>query len=105
MPVTVGIVLAVMFLVTLSGWFYHYATGMRELVLDDKFFNFRIVGASLISVVFFFGVFLVISVVNECPNQKREGFFAGLNCEQYLKLKTSADSIFQPKNKAIDQSL
>ena len=105
MPVAVGIILSVMFLVTLSGWFYNFATGMREVVLDDKFFNLRILMASFISVAFFVGVFFIISVVNECPNEKREGIFAGLNCGEYLKLKTSANLIFKPNNKAVDQPL
>lgn len=105
MPVVVGIILAIMFLVTLSGWFYNYAVGMREVVLDDKFFSLRIVGASFISIVFFVGSFYVISIVNQCPNEQREGVFAGLNCEGYLKLQTSANLIFKPNNKAVDQPL
>jgi|CXWL01.1.fsa_nt_gi hypothetical protein len=105
MPVVVGIILSVMFLVTLSGWFYNFATGMREAVLDDKFFNLRIVWASLVSVAFFVGVFFIISIVNECPNEKREGIFAGLNCEEYSKLKASTNLLFKPNNKAVDQPL
>ena len=52
MPVIVGMIVATMFLVTFSGWFYNYALGMEELVLDDKFFSYRIVAASLVSAVF-----------------------------------------------------
>ncbi|MEK7525245.1 MAG: hypothetical protein AAB548_02640 [Patescibacteria group bacterium] len=105
MPVIVGVIIAVMFLVTFSGWFYNYALGMVELVLDDKFFSYRIVAASLVSAVFFGLVFFVISIVNQCPNQERVGLFAGLKCEQYLKLKASADNLFQPKNEAVNQTL
>ncbi len=105
MPVIVGVIIAIMFLVTFSGWFYNYALGMEELVLDDKFFSYRIVAASLASAVFFVVVFFAISIVNQCPNQERVGIFAGLKCEQYLKLKASADNLFQPKNEAVNQAL
>lgn len=105
MPVIVGVILAIMALVTFSGWFYEYATGMRELVLDDRFFNYRIVATTLVSMLFMVAVFFVIATFNECPNQTREGVFAGLNCEGYLKIKASADDLFQPKNEAVDQAL
>ena len=105
MPVIVGVIIAIMFLVTFSGWFYNYALGMQELVLDDKFFTYRVAAASLASTVFFVMVFFVISIVNQCPNQERVGIFAGLKCEQYLKLKASADNLFQPKNETINQTL
>ncbi len=105
MPVVVGIIIAIMALVTFTGWFYEYATGMQELVLDDRFFNYRIVLATLASVLFMVAVFWVIATVNECPNQQREGLFAGLKCEGYLKIKASADNLFKPKDKAVDQAL
>lgn len=105
MPVAVGVIIAIMFGVTFSGWFYHYAASMQELVLDDRFFTYRIVAASLVSVVFFGLVFFAISIVNQCPDKERAGIFAGLNCKSYLKLKASADSLFQPKNETVNQAL
>ncbi len=105
MPVIVGVILAIMALVTFSGWFYEYATGMRELVLDDRFFNYRIVATSLVSMLLMVAVFFVIATINECPNQTKEGIFAGLKCDSYLKMKASADELFQPKNETIDQAL
>lgn len=105
MPVVVGIIIAVMILVTFSGWFYGYTAGMHELVLDDKFFNYRIAAATFSSILFMVAMFWVIATVNECPNQTRDGAFAGLKCDGYLKIKASADNLFQPKDKAIDQSL
>lgn len=105
MPVIIGVILSLMALVTFSGWFYEYATGMRELVLDDRFFNYRIVATTLVSMLFMVAVFFVIATINECPNQTREGIFAGLKCESYLKIKTSANELFQPKNEAVDQAL
>lgn len=105
MPVVVGIIIAVMALVTFSGWFYEYATGMQELVLDDRFFNYRIAAATFASIFFMVAVFWVIAMMNECPNQTREGLFAGLKCESYLKIKASANNLFQPNNKTINQPL
>ena len=105
MPVAVGVIIVVMFLVTFSGWFYNYALGMQELVLDDRYFTYRIAVASLASAVFFVLVFFAISVVNQCPNEERAGIFSGLKCESYLKLKANADSLFQPKNETINQTL
>lgn len=105
MPVVVGVLIAIMFLFTFSGWFYELATGMKELVLDDQFFSYRIFFASLVSIVFMVLVFFVIATVNECPNQQREGIFAGLKCEGYLQLKASADGLFKPKNEPVNQSL
>lgn len=105
MPIVVGVFVALMFLTTFSGWFYELVTGMRELVLDDQLFGFRIFAASFASIVLAVLVFWVIATVNECPNEKREGIFAGLRCEGYLQLKASADNFFQPKDKAVNQSL
>lgn len=105
MPVVVGLLITVMFLFTFSGWFYELATGMQALVLDDQFFAYRIFFASLASIAFMVLVFFLIATVNECPNQQREGIFAGFKCEGYLQLKASADDFFKPKNEPVNQSL
>lgn len=105
MPVIVGVLLAIMFLVTFSGWFFEYASGLHELVLDDMFFSYRIIAACLISIVILVAAFWGISLINECPRTTREGIFAGLNCSGYLKLKASADALFQPKNEAVEQTV
>ena len=105
MPVIVGVILAVMFLVTFSGWFFEYASGLHELVLDDRFYTYRIVGASLVSIVLFITAFYGISLINQCPKQERSGIFAGLRCETYLSLKAGTDHLFQPKNQPVDESL
>lgn len=105
MPVVVGVILAIMAVVTFSGWFYNLARGMNELVLDDAYFTYRIIAASLASMVFLVGAFFIIATIHECPNQERVGIFAGLKCDSYLNLKASADNLFQPKNEAVDQAL
>ncbi len=105
MPVYVGIFIAVMVLVTFSTWFYNLAGGVKELVLDDVFFGYRIATATVLSIIFMVGAFFVIATVNECPNQPKEGLFAGLKCESYLRLKASADSLFQPGEKSTNEAL
>jgi len=104
-PIIIGVIIAVMALVTFSGWFYELASGMGEFVLDDQFFNYRIGAATLFSIIFMVGVFWVISLVNECPKEKKEGIFAGLNCDSYLKMKATADEVFKPKDKAVNETL
>ncbi len=105
MPVIVGVILAIMFLTTFSSWFYNFAKGLNELVLDDVFYTYRIIGASMLTIVLMVGSFYVISLINECPKQERAGIFAGLSCENYLQLKAGTDLLFQPKNEPVNEAL
>lgn len=91
MPVIVGIVVAVIFLIAFSEWFYHLIIGWKNYVLDDEYFKYRIAGVSLLSVLVMSGVFYGVALVNECPNETREGIFAKLNCEQYSKITAGAE--------------
>lgn len=101
MPIAVGIIVAVIFLIAFSEWFYHLVTGWGEFVLDDVYFRYRIVGVSLLSV-FVMGVtFYGMALINECPNEKKEGLFAGLNCEQYFKIKAGTEKAFLKIDKSI----
>lgn len=104
-PVAIGVVLVMVLMIGLSEWFYGVAQGLRELVLDDKFYGYRIAGASLVSILFMFGAFVGIATIAECPNEERVGIFSGLKCDKYLEIKTSAEQMFQPKNKTVDQTL
>lgn len=99
MPVTIGVVLIIAFLVGFSEWFYGIVEGVNATVIDDIFYSYRIVGMILFSIVFMVAVFYGISVVNECPNENREGLFAGLRCQEYLAIKTSADEFLNTNNK------
>jgi len=38
--------------------------------------------------------FFGMALVTECPNEQREGVFARLRCEEYLKIKAGTDKIF-----------
>lgn len=97
MPVIVGVGIVLAFLVTFSQWFYAFGGGIREAVLDDSRFTFRIVRASIYSIVFMVAVFFIIAMVNECPNSpsSRTEFLENLRCEEYLQIKSTSDSFFK----------
>jgi hypothetical protein len=94
MPVVVGLILAVIFMVSFSGWFYNLVSGAKQLVLDDEFFGYRIFATTAASLVFMVIVFMGIATVNECKNEKREGVFASLKCEEYQDLRSSTKNLF-----------
>lgn len=98
MPVIVGIIVAIIFLVAFSEWFYHLVGGWRELVIDDKYFNYRILGASVFSMIVISSTFFGMALITECPNETRSGVFAKLRCDEYLKIKTGTDNLFGDKN-------
>lgn len=98
MPVIVGIVVAILFLIAFSEWFYHLVAGWGEYVLDDVYFRYRILGVSLLSIMVMTGTFYGMALINECPNEVREGLFAKLNCEEYTKITVGAEKLFFPKN-------
>lgn len=103
MPVGVGILVAIIFLVAFSEWFFHLVEGWGEIVIDDVYFKYRIIGVTILSIVIISTTFMGMAYVTECPNETREGFFAKLNCEEYLKIKASTDKIFGNKtNKNLD---
>jgi len=93
MPVIVGIVVAVLFLVAFSEWFYHLASGWGNYVLDDVYFRYRIMGVSLFSILIMSGTFYGMALINECPNEEREGIFAKLNCDDYAKIMVRTEKI------------
>ena len=93
MPVIVGIVVAIIFLVAFSEWFYHLITGWSEFVLDDIYFRYRIAGISLLSIVIMSGTFFEMAYFNECPNENRVGVFAKMNCGAYAKIMAETDAL------------
>lgn len=97
MPVIVGVLVALIFLVAFSEWFYHMIIGWNELVIDDVYFRYRIVGVSLFSFFIMGSTFFIMALVNECPNKQREGIFAGLRCDEYNKIRTTTERFF-PKS-------
>ncbi|MFZ3069153.1 MAG: hypothetical protein WA052_02440 [Microgenomates group bacterium] len=102
MPVIVGIVVAVIFLVSFSEWFYHLVVGWEDFVLDDVYFRYRIVGVSLLSILVMSGTFYGMALINECPNETREGLFAKLNCEEYSKIVVGTEKILMKVEKPLE---
>ena len=74
-----------------------FPPGRRELVLDDVYFKYRVIGTTLLSIFIISATFFVMALVNECPNEERTGLMAGLRCEEYLKIKAGTDQIFASK--------
>ena len=60
MPVVVGVIIALMFLISFFEWFYNLVSGMKQLVLDDEFFGWRIAWTSFISMAFMVAVFFCL---------------------------------------------
>lgn len=103
MPVVVGVIVAIIFLVAFSEWFYHMVKGWNEMVLDDDYFKYRIVGVTLFSFLVIGTTFLGMALINECPNQTTEGLFANLRCDEYLKIKTGTEMLFQGKDSSTQE--
>lgn len=102
MPVIVGIVVAIIFLVAFSQWFYHLIAGWREFVLDDIYFRYRIAGISALSILIMSGTFFGMAYFNECPNEDRVGIFAKMNCSAYTKIMAETDSIMMKLDKSAE---
>lgn len=60
MPLWVGLFLTGISLVCFTGWFFGLAAGLKEVVLDDQFFIYRIFGASAMCIALFAGSFFVL---------------------------------------------
>lgn len=99
MPVTVGLIMAAIFLISFSQWFYNLFKGWREVIIDDMFLIYRIVGATVLSAGIMFAGFWVIATVNECKEieVEKEGIFKQLNCKEYWEIRTGAESLFSLK--------
>ena len=102
MPVVVGIIVALIFLIAFSEWFYHLVIGWNEFVLDDMYFKYRMIGVSLLSIVIMSGTFYGLALFYECPNEDREGVFAKLNCEDYAKIKAGTEKILMKIEKPME---
>ncbi len=103
MPVAVGIIVSIIFLVAFSEWFYHLAIGWGQIVIDDVYFKYRIIGVSVFSIAVITSTFFTMALVTECPKENREGAFARLRCEEYLKIKAGTDKIFGSEEKVIEE--
>lgn len=102
MPVIVGVIVAIIFLVAFSEWFYHMVEGWHEIVLDDTYFKYRIAGVTLFSFAIIGVTFFGMALINECPNQARSGPLANLRCDEYLKIKAGTDRLLTTSDKPLE---
>lgn len=93
MPVFVGVILALIVLVSFSGWFYNLISGWNDYILDDVYFKYRIGFASLVTILVISGTFIGMSYALECPDQSSEGIIPGLSCEKYNSIKTATGEV------------
>ena len=88
MPVAVGVLVAVIFLIAFSEWFYHTFVAWSEVIIDDRLYKFRIAGATILSVAIIMATFWGAAYASKCSNleTEREGVFEKLDCEEYRKI-------------------
>lgn len=102
MPVVVGIIVAIIFLIAFTEWAYHMFQGINELLVDDIYFKYRIIGMTSLSIFLMSATFIVMAFVTECPNEVREGVFARLRCEEYMQIKVGTERLFAGKAQAAE---
>ncbi len=104
MPIIVGIIVGIAFLVGVSEWLYGAVRGIKNTVPEGVHYTKRIIRAVLISIILMALVFWGIALVSECPNPERirEKAFARLRCDEYLKVKTLTKKFFQVGKKSVD---
>lgn len=103
MPVVVGIIVAIILLVSFSGWFINMVAGWQEYILDDIFFWHRVAGASFFSIALMTLTFFGMAYAYECPNPSSDSkgsLSDRLNCPTFLKIKTGAEDLFKKKDEA-----
>lgn len=90
MPVVVGVLVAIIFMISFSEWFYHTFVSWREVIVDDRLFKFRVFGATLFSLFIISISFVGAAYISKCPQTDREGIFERLKCDEYQKIKIKA---------------
>lgn len=108
MPVAVGVILAIILLVSFSGWFTQMFQGWREFIIDDTYLGYRIAFATLFSVTIITLTFLGMAYAYECPGERIEGektILSGVQCESYIKIKTGAEEMFKKASSVEDQTI
>lgn len=102
MPVVVGILIAIIFLIAFTEWAYHMFQGISELMVDDIYFKYRIFGVTSMSIFLMTATFFMMAFITECPNEVREGVFARLRCEEYMQIKVGTERLFSGKAQAAE---
>lgn len=90
----VGVILAVVFLVSFSEWFYHLVKGANELIPSGYGFYFNVFKFMAGGLSFMAVVFWSLSMVYECPKPNREGIFEYMDCRVYYQAKARTQGLF-----------
>lgn len=86
--IILGVLVALMFLVSFTEWFYHIVTSLNVVVIQDIYAVYRASGWVVGALAFMAGVFWVLATVNECPREEpKAGVFQYLNCGPYLEAR------------------
>lgn len=86
MPVIVGVLVGVIFLVAFSEWFYNTFVAWKEVIIDDRVYNLRVFGATILSVGVILATFWGAAYFSKCNQPDREGYFEKLNCDEYKRI-------------------
>lgn len=83
--VITGVIIALMFLVSFSQWFYELIAGFNAAVTRDIYVAYRTSLWVVGGILFMIGVFWVLAIVQECPdlNGDKPGVFAFMDCRVY----------------------
>ncbi len=83
--VVTGIIIALMFLVSFSQWFYELISGLNGIIVEDIYVVYRTIAWGLGSILFMGAVFWILAIVKECPDLsgERPGIFAYMDCRLY----------------------
>lgn len=84
--IALGVILALVFLVSFTEWFYHLIVGVNQLIPSGYGFYFNVAKFTAGGVSFMAMVFWSLSMVYECPKETREGIFTYLDCTVYDKM-------------------
>lgn len=87
MPIAVGVLVAIIFLVVFSEWFYNMFTGWKEVIIDDGMYKFRIFGATVFSLFVIVSTFFGASYLSKCKHPTPDTEDVQQNCDQYKKIK------------------
>ncbi len=87
MPVAVGVLVAIIFMITFSEWFYHTFISWREVIIDDRLYKYRVFGATLLSLFVISISFVGAAYISKCSSAEREGIFERLNCDEYRDIR------------------
>ncbi len=91
--IIVGVIIALMFLVSFTEWFYHLLVGVNETLVKDVFLAYRIGSYIVMSLIFMVGVFWILSLNSECPLMEKEkpGIFRYMNCDGYWEARSGVE--------------